>query len=275
MADNDKRERSHWRGYVSFGLVSIPVQLFPTVNKSAHISFHQIDKRNHARIHYQRVNENTGKVVEWKNIIKGYEYEKDTIIPVPDDILEKVGGESVRSIDIDTFIKQQDLDFVSVDKSYFVVPDKKGEKGYLILREALKNSDKIGIARVILSTKEYVAALMPYGEHGLVLYLLHYDKEMRKVNDMPIPDKNLSHYKISKKEIDVAEKLIASMSSKWKPASYKDEYQEKLHQWLKEVATKKPHRQLKAVKTKKPSNVVNFVDLLKKSIEMKNKKAKA
>jgi DNA end-binding protein Ku len=111
--------RANWKGSISFGLVSIPVILYPSKNKNADISFHQIDKKDNSRIHYQRLNSNTGKIVPWEQIIKGYEYEKDQLIPVPDEVLKKVAGENARTVDIQNFINKKDLDFIYIDNIYY------------------------------------------------------------------------------------------------------------------------------------------------------------
>ena len=151
--------RSNWKGVISFGLVTIPIILYPSQNKQANISFHQIDKRDNARIKYQRINANTGKVVDWKNITRGYEYDKETTVPVPDDVLKKVAGDKEREINIDNFIDKKDLDFLTLENVYYLAPDKNGTKGYVILRDALAETNKVGIAKVIISTKEYLSAL--------------------------------------------------------------------------------------------------------------------
>ncbi len=265
--------RSNWKGVISFGLVTIPVSIFPAENPSADISFHQIDKRNNARIKYQRINSVSGKVVEWKDVIKGYEYDKETMIPVPDEIIKRLAGETGRTIEIQQFISQKELDLITIDRSYYIVPDKRGEKGYVILREALLSANKIGIAKVVISTKEYIAAIMPYEDEALTLCLLKYASEMRDIKELDIPAKEISKYKVTKKEVDIAKQLIASMTSKWKPEKYIDEYQATLHQWVEEEATKAPHHFAKKSKVKKPTNVINFVDLLKKSLASKKSKA--
>jgi DNA end-binding protein Ku len=267
--------RSNWKGYISFGLVSIPIALYPTEDKAADISFHQIDKRNNARIKYQRLNSVTGKLVEWSDIIKGYEYDKETMIPVPQEVLTKVAGDNARTIAIENFINKKDLDTLTIERSYYLVPEKKGLKGYVILREALESSGKIGIAKVIISTKDYLAAVMPYADKALVLYLLKYDNEMRKLSELEIPTKDIASYKVNKKEIDIAKKLIDSMTSKWKPQDYVDEYQEAVHQWVEETANKKPHRGAMKARAKNQTNVVDFVDLLKKSLATKGRSTKS
>lgn len=257
--------RSNWKGVISFGLVTIPIVLYPSENKKAHISFHQIDKRDNARIKYQRINSETGKEVEWKDITRGYEYDKETTIPVPDEVLKKVGGVEARDIDIQNFVAKESIDMLTLENVYYLVPDKNGQKGYVILRDALADTNKAGIAKVIISTKEYLAAVMAH-ENALVLCLLKYDDEVHKLSEYDLPEENLKKYKVTNKEIEVAKKLIASMTTKWKPEKYKDEYQSILHEWAEETVKNIPHkRKEKSIRT--PANgKANLIDLLKRSL---------
>lgn len=258
--------RSNWKGTISFGLVSIPILLLNSEKTSEKVSFHQIDTRNNARIKYQRMNAETGKEVPWDKIGKAYQYDKETIIPVGEGELEKVSGENARTIAIEDFIKQDDIKFIDIDKTYYLLPDKKGEKGYVILREALKKSKKVGIAKVIISTKEYVAAVGCY-ENALVLYLLRYHDEIKPLSDYAFPTEDLKKYKVSTKEITIANQLITSMTTKWKPEKYKDDFQEAVLKWaenkVKHVAIKTmPKRGLAS----KSGKNVDFLDLLRKSL---------
>jgi DNA end-binding protein Ku len=262
--------RANWKGNISFGLVSIPIILINSEDRSEKVSFHQIDKRNNARIKYERVNEITGKKVPWENIIKGYQYSKDVILPVDDDELQYVAGEEGRSIEIDNFVSRDSINFVNVAKTYYLVPDKKGDKGYVILREALKESAKIGIAKVIISTKEYVAAVDCY-ENALVLYLLNYPEEIKSLADFSIPSEDLKKSKVSAKEIQIAKQLIKSMSAKWQPAKYKNEYAKLVHQWAEKKIKNKVIRKPKNERKISTPNVVDFMDLLKQSLGQKTK----
>lgn len=258
--------RSNWKGSISFGLVSIPIVLFNSENPSEKVSFHQIDKRNKARIKFQRINTETGKEVPWENIIKGYQYDKDTVLPVEEGELTKVAGENARTIAIENFVPNNSIDFLHVNKTYYLVPDKKGQKGYVILREALNKTKKIGIAKVIISTKEYLAAIACY-QNALVLYLLRYHNEIRPLSEFDIPSENLKEYKVNTKEIEVASKLINSMSSKWKPQKYKDEYETLVHQWAEnKIKHKKPPKMASRSRASEPTDKANFVELLKKSL---------
>lgn len=267
--------RSNWKGTISFGLVSIPIVLYNSEDTAHKVSFHQIDKRNNARIQYQRINTETGKEVPWENVLKGYEYDKDIILPVEEDELKKVAGENARTISIENFIDKDNINFVDVQKTYYLVPDKNGEKGYVILREALKKSKKFGIAKVIISTKEYLAALGCY-KNALVLYLLRYQDEIRPLADFDIPSENLKPYKVTPKEIEIANQLIKAMTSKWNPDKYKDEYKVAVRKWaenkIKHKAIPQMRQRSHAVKT--TGKAVNFVDLLRQSLG-ENKKGKA
>jgi|SRR5579885_1732904 DNA end-binding protein Ku len=267
--------RSNWEGFISFGLVSIPILLFTSEDTSQKVVFHQIDKRNHARIKYKRVNAETGKEVPWEDIIKGYEYSKDEIFEVEEGELNRVIGENARTIAIECFVNADSIDLIDVEKTYYVLPGKKGEKGYVILREALSKSKKIGIAKVIISTKEYLAAVAVH-ENALVLYLLHYNNEIRSLSEFDVPSTDLKKYKVTTNEIHIAKQLIQSMTKKWEPKKYVDEYKETVHKWAQEKAKKLPHTTMQQrAPASKPGKVIDFVGLLKKSLKESKSKAHA
>lgn len=135
--------RAIWKGDISFGLVSIPVGIV-SVEERKSLSFHLIDAKDHARIRYQRVNSNTGEVVDWNNVVKGYEYEKDHYVVVDEQAFEKAGPDVFKSIDIDEFIDAKEIDPLYFDKAYYIVPESKNKKAYVLLREALKKPKKQG-----------------------------------------------------------------------------------------------------------------------------------
>lgn len=258
--------RSNWKGFISFGLVSIPIVLFNSKNPSSGVSFRQINKQTGDAIKYKRVDVETEKEVPWEQIGKGYQYSKDVILPVEEGELKKVAGENARTIAIDKFVDKKYINLINVDKTYYLVPDKKGDKGYVILREALNSAGKVGIAKVIISTKDYLAAVSTF-ENALVLHLLHYDDEIRKLSEFNIPTDNIKTYKVTNKEIEIAKKLIQSMSGKWKPEEYKDEYKEAVEKWVEAKVKKHPEQKMVSrTHARKPTKVINFVDLLKQSL---------
>lgn len=259
--------RSNWKGFITFGLVSIPIILYNSIDPQSSVSFKQINRKTGARIKYKRVDAETEKEVPWGDIAKGYEYNKDVILPVEEGELKKVAGENARTVDILEFIDKKNISLINVEQTYYLVPDKRGDKGYVILREALEQTNKVGIAKVIISTKEYLAAVSTY-ENALVLHLLHYDNEIRKLSEFNIPSNDIKKYKVVSKEIEVAKKLINSMTEKWKPEQFKDEYKLAVQKWADEKIHHLPETHMVArSRAAKPTKVVNFVDLLKKSLE--------
>jgi DNA end-binding protein Ku len=258
--------RPIWKGYISFGLVSIPIVLYPA-EKKFDIQFKLLDSRDHARIKYLRVNENTGEEVPWNNIAKGYEYDENNYVLLKNEDIKSIGGEATKTIDIESFVNKNNLNCMDFDKPYYLVPDKKNEKGYVILRETLNNTKKVGIAKVVIHTRQYLAVVMPY-ENALVLNILHYHKEIRKPSEFELPSENIQDYKIVPKELEVAKQLVDSMTIKWNPDDYHDEFREELQTWIEDKIHHVQSKPSKKGKTRATaSNVINFVDLLKKSLK--------
>jgi len=262
--------RPIWKGQISFGLVTIPVALYSGENPGEKISFNLIDKRNHARIRNQRINEATGKPVEWDDIVKGYELDDGSYIEFSDDELSKLEKEANQSVEITDFVEGKDIDLSFFEKPYYLIPDKKGRKGYVILREALKKKGKVGIAKVVIRTKEYLAALVPEG-HALNLFLLRYAYEIRKAPDDELPG-SLSDAGVTDKELEIAQQLVEAMASDWEPDKYEDEYRETLKNYIEERAKQGGKRAPAAEKEEKSTGeVIDMMELLRASMD----KAKA
>ncbi|RAP37001.1 Ku protein [Legionella quinlivanii] len=261
--------RAIWKGDISFGLVSIPVGIV-SVEERKSLSFHLIDAKDHARIRYQRVNSNTGEVVDWNNVVKGYEYEKDHYVVVDEQAFEKAGPDVFKSIDIDEFIDAKEIDPLYFDKAYYIVPESKNKKAYVLLREALKKTKKAGVARVIIRTKEYLSLILPH-DNALVLNLIHFKDEIRDESDLGFPSDSLKNYKISDREIKMAVSLIEDMSNKWEPEKYHDDYREALQKWLDSKTEELSKSPRKAAKSQQKDDVVDFISLLKKSMGKKSK----
>lgn len=264
--------RPIWKGNITFGLVNIPVILY-SAEKKFDIQFKLIDSRDKAKIRYERINEETGEEVPWQDVVKGYEYDDHDFVLVREEDLKKIAGENTKTIDIESFVPSNSLDYMDFEKPYYLVPDKKGDKGYVILRETLKDTKKVGICRVIIHTRQYLAALMPY-ENALIINLMRYHQEIRQPSEFnEIPSDNMKTYKISSKELNIAKQLVDSMTTKWKSEKYHDEYREALQKWIEEkIHKQKPHAKMKRKGGKvaeSKSNVINFVDLLKKSVKEK------
>ncbi|MDP3267890.1 MAG: Ku protein [Legionella sp.] len=264
--------RSIWKGELSFGLVSIPVSLV-SVEEKNELHFHLLDVKTKSRVRYQRVSEETGKEVEWNNIVKGFEYAKDSYIIVDEKEFEKASPDIFKTIDIDEFVDLKDIDNLYYSKPYYLQPESKNKKAYVLLREALKNTGKVGVAKVIIRTKESLSLIIPH-DHALLLYLIHFADEIREEEAINVPKEDIKTYHITSKELKMAESLIKEMATKWKPEKYHNEYKETLEQWLEQQIKKQTKSGKKARPVVKGNeSVVDFITLLKNSMG-KTKKPK-
>jgi len=263
--------RPIWKGSISFGLVNIPITLFPA-ERQFDLHFQMIDSRNHARVRYKRVNEVTGEEVPWNEIVKGYEFEDDNYILLSDEDFKQADREASKLIEIEDFVEIDAIDYAYYDKPYYLVPGKGGEKGYVLLREALRRKGKVGIARVVIRTKEYLAALIPEGD-ALVLDLLRYHQQLRDLDEYAIPHGELEDFKVTRKELDLAETLVESMAADWEPEKYHDEYRDALMAWIEKKAsegrTEALPEEKEAEAAAEGGKVIDMMSLLKKSLEEK------
>ena len=263
--------RPIWKGHISFGLVSIPITLY-SAEKRFDLHFKLLDSRDKAKIRYSRVNETTGEEVPWDQIVKGYEYDDDKYVIVDDEEFKKVAVEATRTIEIEDFVDRDSIDYVYFDKPYFVAPDKKNQKGYVLLREVLRKTGKVGIAKVVIHTREYLSALFATGD-VLVLELLRFQQELRSPGEFELPEGSLSDFKVTKKEVELAEKLVEAMTVKWQPEKYKDEYRAELMEWIQKKA-KSGGVEAAPESAEEPGEeeggkVIDMMELLKKSVQDK------
>jgi DNA end-binding protein Ku len=270
--------RPVWNGVISFGLLNVPVQLY-TASHTVDLHFRMLDSRNRKPIRYERVNAETGEEVPWKDIVKAFEYSKGNYVVVKEEELRKAAPEATETVDIETFVDQDSIDPMFFEKPYYLVPGKKAEKGYVLLREVLRRTAKVGIARVVIRTRQYLAMLMPH-EDALVLNLLRFPQEIVAAKEFSFPSDALAKYRISATELKIGEDLLKSMSGKWNAADYKDEFRDKLRKLIQKHVDKEQGTLTFAEPDKAPehaaTNVVDFMALLKKSLAKKeNKKEKS
>lgn len=267
--------KSIWKGELSFGLVSIPVSMV-SVDKHNDLKFHLLDSKTKSRVRYQRVNENTGKEVAWNDIVKGWEYEKGSYVIVDEQAFEKASPDLFKTIDIDEFVAIKEIDKLYYSKPYYLQPESKNKKAYVLLREALKNTNKAGVAKVIIRTKESLSLIIPH-DNALLLCLINFADEIREEEEVNVPKEDVKTYKITDKELKMAEALIKDMASPWKPEKYHNEYRETMHQWLDQQIAKLKKTGKKGVHTATKSSeaVIDFVSLLKDSMKDKSLKTKA
>lgn len=228
--------RAIWKGSIAFGLVNIPVVLTSAENRPD-IQLHMVDSRNHARIRYERVNAETGEEVPWDRMVKAYEHDDGKFILLSGEELESVQPVLTKTIEISEFVELSEIDPILFDKPYYLEPEKRGRKAYSLLREALRKTDKAGISRVVIRTREYLSAMF-VRDNVLVLMLLRFPQEVKEISSLELPDSETKEWHPVKKEMDLAIKLIADMTEEWQPEAMHDEYRESLMAYIKEKVSK-------------------------------------
>ncbi|WP_421576023.1 Ku protein [Stenotrophomonas maltophilia] len=265
--------RPIWTGTLSFGLLNVPVSLM-SGERNVDLHFRMLDSRDRKPIRFERVNADTGEEVPWKDIVKAYEYDKGSYVVLEEDDIRSAAPESHEAVEVETFVDAGTIDPRYYEKPYLLVPAKKAEKGYVLLRETLRSTGKVGIARVVVRTREYLCAVMPHGD-ALVLMILRYPQELVDPEDYKLPSGSLSDYRINSKETAMAEQLIESMSGEWKPDEYHDEFRERLHTLLKKRIKAKGGttkvEEEPVPREDDATNVVDFMSLLQKSLDAKKR----
>ena len=261
--------RAIWKGSISFGLVNIPIGLYPATRRDE-VSFRQLRKTDLSPINYKRVAEADQKEVPWEDIVKGYEYQKGEFVVITAEDFERANVEATQTVEITDFVELDEIDPMFFDKPYYLEPQKGGKKAYALLRDALKETGKVGIARVVIKTKQHLAAVKAKDD-ALVLELMHFAHELLETTDLDLPKEEA----VGKKELEMAKSLVQSMTAKWEPKKYQDEYTNQLLKVIEEKveAGGKDLPKAKA-KTKPATNVVDLVAILKKSIEENSGKGK-
>jgi DNA end-binding protein Ku len=264
--------RPIWNGQIAFGLVSVPVSLH-TAERSGNLQFRLLDSRDKARVRYERVNEVTGEEVPWDKVVKAFEYDDQNYVVIDEEELKAVAPEVTQTVQIEDFVEAESIEPVYFEKPYYLVPEKHGAKGYALLRETLRRTKRVGVARVVIRSREYLSVLMTYGDL-LVLDLLRFQQELKDPADFKVPGRDLDAAKVTKKEIDMAVRLVESMTTDWKPERYKDEYRDKLLAWIEEraAAGDQGPRRAKPKAAREPhGKVVQFADLLERSLAERSK----
>ncbi len=254
-----------WSGAINFGLVTIPVKLFTAV-KTDDLSFNMLHKKDEGRIKYERVCSVDGEPVPWDEIVKGYEYEKGQYVLLTDEDFAKVNPEATQSVDIVEFVELDRINPMFFDKPYYLEPTKQGRHAYALLREALAGSNRVAIARVVIRTKEYIAAVKPL-EDALVLELMHWANEIVPATTLDLPGGE----KLPEKEMQMARMLIDTMSvNEFEPEKFNNQYHDQL---LTMIEARAEGKELpKAKKAPARSKVVNLMDVLAQSLEESKKR---
>lgn len=259
-----------WKGAISFGLVHVPIVLHPGARR-ANLDFDWVDKRDMAPVGYQRINKVTGKTIESEHIAKGYQYEKGEYVLMSDEDFRQANPTATQTVEIVCFVKAEELPPYYFETPYYMVPDKRGAKGYVLLRETLRKADRIGIANVILHTKQHLAAVMVVDDM-LVLNTMRYADEIIARDDLDVPARSLDKAGISAREAEMARRLVDDMTEAWEPSQFRDAYREDLLARIEEKIDSGQTHTLTEPSRDAPSargsaKVIDLVSMLKQSIE--------
>jgi DNA end-binding protein Ku len=255
--------RSIWSGAIGFGLVNIPVKLFSAVQASE-LDLDMLDKKDHSKIRFQRINESTGKEVAYENIVKAYNLDGQYVV-LDDEDFKKASPEKTKMIEIAEFVDEKDVDSMYYENPYYLEPQKAGVKAYGLLRDALKKTGKTGVSTFVLRSKESLALLKVSGDI-LILQKIRYEQEIRKPDDLSIPDSTSKPA-----ELKMAISLIEQLSGKFDISKYKDTYSDELMKLIhaKAKGKKLPAPAMRVVHSKSQ----DLMSQLKASLETKKKKA--
>lgn len=268
--------RPIWNGTISFGLLNVPVQLY-SGERTVDLHFRMLDSRDKSPVRYERVNSETGEEVPWKEIVKGFEYSKGSYVVLAEEDIRKAAPASTETVEIEAFVQRDEIDPMFFEKPYYLVPAKKAEKGYVLLREVLAKTGKVGVARVVIRTRQYLAALSPRGV-ALMLDLMRFPQEIVTADEFTLPTGNSKSYRVTPQELGMATQLIESMTKQWKPDDYQDQFRAQLRKIIDEQIARqtgkkvRAHKKEEAAPAEATTNVVDFMELLKRSLDQGGRK---
>lgn len=268
--------RTIWKGAISFGLVHVPIVVH-AATRPQRLDFDWIDRRDDAPIGYQRINKRTGKPVASEDIVKGYEYEKGEYVYMNDEDFKRANVAATQTVEIQGFVDAAEVPIYYYDTPYYLAPDRRGEKGYVLLREVLRQAGRLGLARVVLHTRQYLCALLPQGD-ALMLITLRYAGEILSAEDLDLPAGKTAAP--AARERDMALRLVEDMTGPWDPQAYRDDYREDLLAAIeKKIKAGRTHVLAEAEDGAKApresAKVIDLMSLLKQSIEQRGGARKA
>jgi DNA end-binding protein Ku len=260
--------RAIWKGAISFGLVHVPVALFPATQDSG-IDFDWLDRRSMDPVGYKRINKRTGREIAAEDVVRGVKQEGGDYVVLTDDEIKAAYPKATQTIEIETFVEAREISFYYLDRPYFLAPTGKGDKVYALLRQAMTELGVIGIARVVMHSKERLAALVPNGP-ALILNTIRWSTELRSSDDIKVPPAGKSAAGIKDAELKMARQLISQMTKPWKPENYADQFTEAIHALAAKRVKAGRTSQVTSVEPDQPaqarSNVIDLTELLKRSL---------
>jgi DNA end-binding protein Ku len=266
--------RALWRGAISFGLVTIPVSLYPAKNARENVAFHMLHKSDLRRVRNHWVDDE-GHEIAFEDIVKGYEYERDRYVVIGEAELKAANVEATQSIDIIHFVDRADIDIAFYDTPYYTEPDKVGRHAYALLRETLKRTGKVGVAKIVIRERQHLCAVIASGP-TLLAYTLRWPYQLRAAAELELPSADPDELNLSPEEQKMAKELVEAMAAKWDPGRYRDTYHDDLVRLIDQKVKQgevTPAAEPPAPKAAQ-AEVVDIVSLLKRSVEEKRGRTK-
>lgn len=258
--------RALWSGTLGFGLINIPIKLYSATQEHG-INFDMLHKKDLSPIRFARICKSDGKEIPYKDIVKGYQYQKGDYVVLVEEDFKRANVKKTKSVEIIDFVDEKEIDPIYYEKPYYLEPGKGADKAYVLLREALKKSKKVGIARFVFHNREHIGVIKPHG-NMIILEQLRYQAEIRKPSELHIPESA----KTATQEVTMALKLIEQLSAHFHPEEYHDTYTEELKEIIEEKAKGKKHRPVKE-KEPKVTDVKDIMRMLKESLETHHRKS--
>jgi DNA end-binding protein Ku len=257
--------RTLWKGAISFGLVTIPVSLYPAKDARETISFHMLHRDDLRRVHFKRVDEE-GHEVALQDLVKGYEYERDRYVVLEPADLKKANVEATQSIDIMQFVDGSEIDIAYYDTPYYTEPAKAGRRAYALLRETIRQTGKVGVAKIVIRERQHLCAVMADGP-VILAYTLRWPYQLRDAADLDLPSENLDDLAVTEQELKMAEQLVTAMAGVWRPEQYRDTYRDDLQGMIDEKIKTGKITTRREAKPKEGAEVVDIMALLRQSVE--------
>ncbi|MES2241572.1 MAG: Ku protein [Pseudomonadota bacterium] len=265
--------RALWKGAISFGLVHIPVSLHSATADSG-VDFDWLDKRSMDPVGYKRINKKTGKEITREHIVRGVEYEDGQYVVLSDDEITAAFPRTTQTIEIESFVANTDIPFVYLERPYYIAPINKGKKVYALLRDTLLKTGRVGIARVVIQTKQHLAVLVPSGP-GLILNLLRWGTEIRTWDELDLPPEGAKAAGLSEKELSMARQLVDDMTDTWKPEHFKDSFTDAIMALVKQKVKQGKVETVEQAETSDGSSgnagakIIDLTELLQRSLQHK------